>query len=397
MVLTGTVWQVPLINTIKKLGHDVFLVNPVRNSGVYEKADFFLESDIFDIDRIEKFAKSNQIEAIISDECDIAMPVVAELGDRLNVTTLSREAAALFTNKYKMREFSENIGLCTVEHRLCDSPEQVIQFMKELGKTVIIKPLDSNSSHGVFRVKTEQEAWEHFHECISFSRTERLILAERYISGTEFTVDGVKTPGGHYTLAISEKKHFRHNNNIANELFFTYSNPKYDYERLKEENDRLIMNSPLQFGLTHAEYKYEDGEFFLIEIAARGGGNRISSLIAPFMSGRDTYEYLINCSLGKGFDAEFKVRNDCLGRAVVLKFFETPSTGGRVKEICGLDELEHEPDVMEYSINCKKGDYIHAAQNDSDRVGYYIAGSENEEKLRIVMRRIEERFRIIVE
>ena len=205
LVLPGTAWQVPLINMIKTLGHDVYLVNPVRNPGVCEKADFILDSDIFDIDRIEEYAKSNHIEAVISDECDIAMPVVAELGYRLNVRTLSREAAVLFTNKYEMREFSEKVGLHTVEHRLCDSPKQVIQFMTELGKPVIIKPLDSNSSHGVFRVETEQEAREHFEECIAFSRAERLILAERYISGTEFTVDGVKTPEGHYTWKINRK------------------------------------------------------------------------------------------------------------------------------------------------------------------------------------------------
>lgn len=397
MVLPGTFWQVQLINTIKQLGHEVLLVNPVNNYGVYELADDFLASDIFDIDKLEEYAKCNRVEAVISDECDIAVPVVAELGSRLNLKTLSCEAGALFSNKYRMCDFSEKIGLRTIEHRLCASPEQVIQFLFDLGKPVIIKPIDSSSSRGVFRVETEQDVREHFDECLSFSRTEQVILAERYISGTEFTVDGVKTPEGHYTLAISEKKHFQHNNNIANELYFTHSNPKYDYGRLKEVNDRFIMNSPLQFGLTHAEYKYEDGEFFLIEIAARGGGNQISSLIAPFMSGRDSYEYLINCSLGKEMSADFTVKDECLNRAAVLKFFETPSTGGRVKEILGLDVLEAETDVKAYDLYCKKGDVIHAARNDSDRIGYYIACSEDEETLRSVMRRIEENFRIIVE
>ena len=165
LVLPGTAWQVPLIKKIKSMGHEVFLVNPVKILGVYEPADHFLESDIFDIDRLAEYGRCNQVEAVISDECDIAMPIVAELGRRLRLTTLSCEAAELFTNKYRMREFCGRIGLQTVDHRLCDSPEQVVQFLADLGKPVIIKPLDSNSSHGVFRVDTEKEVLENFDEC----------------------------------------------------------------------------------------------------------------------------------------------------------------------------------------------------------------------------------------
>ena len=41
LVLPGTVWQVPLMKKIKKLGHELFLVNPVKIEGVYEIADHF--------------------------------------------------------------------------------------------------------------------------------------------------------------------------------------------------------------------------------------------------------------------------------------------------------------------------------------------------------------------
>lgn len=397
MVLPGTKWQIPLVQRAKSMGHEVLLVNPTKNSGVYELADDFLASDIFDIDSIEQYAKEKRVDAIITDECDIAVPVVAELGKRLGLSALSVDAAALYTNKALMLDHCKEIGIRTVEHRMCETEDDAVDFQKRLGKPIIIKPLDSNASHGVFKVEKEHDIREHYLEALSYSRTRKAVLAERYISGIEFTVDGVKTPEYHYTLAISEKKHYKHNENIANELLFTHNNENYDYEKLKKINDLFVMSSPLEFGLTHAEYKYEDGEFYLIEIAARGGGNLISSVIAKYMSGYDTYEYLINCALGKVSSPNFEIPEAYAGRASVLKFFNTPQGSGKVKDILGIECLENEKDVVDYSINFKTGDRIEDAKNDSDRIGYYIACSESKEKLQKVMDRIEENFKIIVE
>lgn len=397
MVLPGTIWQVALIKKIKELGHEVYLVNPKRNEDVVVLADYFYESDIFAIDNIEKYAIRNKIDAIISDECDIAMPVVAELGKRLNVCTLSCEDAALYTDKYLMREFCKRHGLKSVEYRLCNNVEEAVSFLNEIGKPIIMKPLDSNASHGVFRVSTEKDLRDHFEESLSFSRVKKAVLVERYIIGTEFTVDGIKTPNGHFTLAISEKKHFKHNDSIANELYFTHRNSKYDYDKLKATNDDFVMNSNLRFGFTHAEYKYEDGEFYLIEIGARGGGNMISSVVTQFMSGYDTYKYLIECSLGNIQEADYSVSPAYIERAAILKFFKTPDGGGKVRALIGLDFLERTADINVFKFNFGVGDIIEDAKNDSARIGFYIACSENRNRLDEVIKLVDRNVAIETE
>lgn len=60
MVLPGTIWQVPLMKKIKALGHELYLANPVKNEGVYEHADHFLETDIFAYDRIIPYCKKEK-------------------------------------------------------------------------------------------------------------------------------------------------------------------------------------------------------------------------------------------------------------------------------------------------------------------------------------------------
>lgn len=395
LVLPGTQWQVPLIEKIQEMGHQALVVNPDPNAPGMKVADQVLVSDIFDKQRVIAFGQEHKINAVMSDECDIAMNLIAELGTTFNVPTLDEESAALYTDKFLMREFGKKHGLRYPEYKFCKTVDDAVALLNGIKRPIIIKPLDSNASHGVFRCDTEEDIRKHFDESMSFSRVEKSVLAERFIVGTEFTIDGVKTPHGHYTMAISEKKHFAHNESIANELLFSHYNPRFDYDKLRATNDAFVMKSNLQFGFTHAEYKYEDGEFYLIEIAARGGGNMISSCITQFMTGYDTYRYLVDCATGNVHDEDFSLRPEYKERAAVLKFFETPGGGGKVKGIKGIDYLENEPDIKHYRLNFKIGDTIENALNDSVRIGFYIICSENMEKLREVINNVEKNFQII--
>lgn len=393
-MLPGTQWQVPLIEKIQEMGYQALVVNPDPEAPGIKKAEKVLISDIFDKEKVVSFGKEQHIDAVMSDECDIAMNLVAELGRTFNVPTLDNDTAALYTDKFLMREFSKKHGLRYPEYKFCKTVDDAIALQKEINKPIIIKPLDSNASHGVFKCNNEEDIRKHFEESLSFSRVEKSVLAERFIVGTEFTIDGVKTPHGHYTMAISEKKHFAHNESIASELLFSHYNPNFDYNKLRATNDAFVMKSNLQFGFTHAEYKYEDGEFYLIEIAARGGGNMISSCITQYMTGYDTYRYLVECATGNVHDEDFSLRPEYKERVAVLKFFSTPNGGGKVNKVKGLDYLENEPDIKHYRLNFKIGDTIEDALNDSVRIGFYIVCSENMQKLREVIQNVEEKFKI---
>lgn len=396
LVLPGTMWQVALIDKIREMGHRALVVNPAPDSIGFIHADVYLQSDIFDIDKVVAFGKENHIDAVMSDECDIAMNLVARLGELFNVPTLDKDTASLYTDKLLMREFSKKIGLRYPEYKYCKTVEDAIELLHSVNAPIIIKPLDSNASHGVFKVTTEEELREKFDESMSFSRHDNCIISERFIDGVEFTVDGIKTPSAHYTLAISEKKHFEHNECIASELYFTHHNEYFDYDKIRRVNDAFVMHSNLQFGFTHAEYKYENDEFYLIEIAARGGGNMISSVITQYMSGYDTYRYLIECAIGNIHEQDFSLRPEFQNRAAVLKFFTMPCQGGVVKEIKGLEYLESEPDIVQYKLNFRVGDFVLPAVSDSARIGFYIACSENREKLDEVMDNVERKFEIVI-
>ncbi len=395
VVIPGSDWQIPIIRKIKSAGLRALVVNPYDDSPAFPYADGHLQSDIFDRDAVITYCKAEKADAIISDQCDIAMPALAEYGNVLGLSTLSVADAHLFTNKYAMREFCIKQGLPSPEYKICYSADEAVAFFSKMNKKAIIKPLDNNSSRGVSIVESAEDVIEHFDEALNYARVNKAVLCERYINGVEFSVDGLKTPVKHFSLAISQKRHFEHNKNIASQLYFTHYNRNFNYDLLRQTNDALIDASDLQFGLTHAEYKYENGMFYLIEVAARGGGNLISSDIVPYLSGIDNYAYLIDCSLGKITAPDFTALPEYRERCAVLKFFEGPKNGGVVERIHGLEPFKNHPSIVALKFNFSAGDTIENAKSDAARIGFYIACCENKLELDALMEQIEERIYIV--
>lgn len=395
-VLPGTLWQVPIVKKINEMGYECVVVNPAVDSPAFVYADEHIVSDIFAKENYLSRLQEIGVDAVISDECDIATRLVAELSETLHVPSQTLEMAELFSNKVKMREFLRENRLPCPEFQICYTLTEALQFYRRLHKLMIIKPIDSNSSRGVFTIHNEWELQQHFQEAISFSRNEKAVICESYITGTEFTVDGIKTEHGHTSLAISEKKHYSYNENIAYELFFSHSNPVFDYEQLRRTNDRFVDLSGLPFGLTHAEYKYHDGEFYLIEIGARGGGNLISAEIVPCMTGYDNYEALIKMALGESVDKAPTICSNLINRCAVLEFFDAPEGGGVVKEIQGKEFLRKHENILSYRLNFGVGDQIGEAVCDSARIGFYIAYADSRMELLSLMKEVKEKVKFIV-
>lgn len=397
LVLAGTKWQIPLIQRLEKEGCRVVVFNSQPDSPAFPYADDYRIADILNRKRCLELAREYMPEAVLSDECDIAVPTAAFLSEELGLVSIGTEMGELYTNKYKMRLFGRKNGLDTPCFYKCSDLEETVKIFRNFGKKMILKPLDANSSRGVYSIVCEDDIRQHFKEAVSFSKTEQSVLLEEYIEGTEFTVDGIKTEKGHFSLAVSEKQHYAYNENIANCLCFSHRNSRYDYDKLREINDRFVALSGLPFGLTHAEYKYKEGRFYLMEIGARGGGNRISSCIVPVMSGVDTQGYLIHKVLGRECNETVKISKEYQKRCAVLGFFDIKGKEGIVKKIQGETYLRECEWIIDYGISCREGDFITRADNDSQRVGYYIAYGEKKEILKRIIDQVEEKVQIVLE
>lgn len=379
MIIAGGTWQVPLVQKAKELGYEVVNSNLYEDSPGFLYADYSEVADVRDKEKNLSIARKYEIDGVLTDQSDIAVPTVAYVAEKTGCTTIGQEMAELFTNKYKMREFCEKRGFSVPEYKLCTSIEEAETFIRFLKKTVIIKPLDSQSSRGVFTIDSVEQLQDCFSIAQSYTSDKKSVLVERYIDGTEFTIDGIVVGGEHHSLAISEKSHFSYNKNIASKLFFSYDNDKYNYDELRKSNDLLINKTGLPFGITHAEYKYEDGKFYLIEMAARGGGTKIASHIVPYMSGIDNYKILIQTALEENDidNVKFDLNEEDKRKCAVLEFLDIESHGKKIKEIHGIDEIKKLPGLVDFGLEFDVGDVVKQAEDDRSRVGYFIICAPN--------------------
>lgn len=372
MIIAGGEWQVPLVEKAKEMGLFVVNSNLYEDSPAFKKSDVSLVADVLDRNTNLYYAKKYNLDAVVTDQSDIAVTTVAYIAEQLGLPGIGSDAASLFTNKYLMRTFCKEHGFPVPDFKLCKKLEDTIAFLDKYQFPVVIKPLSNQSSRGVAKVNSPSEIEGAFCNAKKHSITGE-VLIEKFIGGVELSIDGIKlNHGGHYSLAISKKTHYMHNEMVAKSLLFTNHDDDIDLISLKKQHDRLISSMSLPFGLTHAEYKYDDGRFYLIETAARGGGTNISSHIVPLMSGIDSNQLLIRMSLG---DHVLSITPKFTNNLSMLYFFEFKP--GKVKEIIGLKKIREIHEVISFNLNFDVGDEILPPIDDRSRHGYLIIVSSD--------------------
>ena len=371
MVVAGGDWQIELIKKAKKMGHTVICSNLYENSPAFPYADFCEVADVLDKEKNLEIAKKYNPDAVISDQSDIAVPTVAYLNEKLGLHGIGTELAALFTDKSLQRVFCRDKGIVVPDFKVCASWRDAVPFLKNYQK-VIMKPIDSQSSRGVFTVYSEADIKSHVEETISWSNKRKEFLVEQYIEGDEFTVDGLVVNGTYFPMTISIKEMYKQNPNVSKMQVYSWHHSQFDFDALREDNRTLIETAGVPFGLTHSEYKYSDGKYYLIESGARGGGSNLSGKIVPYMSGVDNYEYLIRQSLGENVALPTFKKYYLENHYCIMRFFDFGK--GKVEKIIGRELLENTENMIDFQLNVKQGQVLEDLKYGRMRPGHFIIG-----------------------
>lgn len=383
LVIGGGKWQVPIIQKAKDMGHYVICSNLYDNSIGFKYADKSYVSNVLDKEKNLQIAIDEKVDAVITDQSDIAVNTVAYISEKLGLVGVGVDTAELYTNKFRMRNELKVVNLHHPKYKICKSLEDVKSFLLEVSDSIVIKPLANQSSRGVFKIDSENDLIEKFQITMDCS-IDNSILAEEYIGGFELTVEGFKTLDKHFTLAISKKEHYKNLPSVAKSLLYLQEFEEFDKSELEKINNRLFEK--LKFGITHVEYKYWNNKFYLIEAAIRGGGTKISSHIIPIVSGVDVNELLIKSVLGEtNLNIDLNKNKNC----AVLKFFDF--VVGKVKKIHGVEFLKNNPLIIDFDFEFKEGDVILSPNDDRSRVGYFIAYEKDKNSLLKVVDEVEKK------
>lgn len=386
MILGAARRQLPFINIAKARGYHTIVVGPKGDYPGFSVADKAYFFDTRDKEHILEVARAENIDGITTDQTNVSVPTVAYVAKQLNLRGIGEELALQFTDKYEMRKKARELGVAVPDFRKAAILEEALAAGEELGYPLVVKPLDSQGSRGVFRLASPEELRGKFPESQAFS-PQGAVIVEQFVNGREFVADGFAMGGRYRTLDVGIQEHFDGAGRfIANMcMVFSTAGPlSEDMRKVEEANTRLIRGMGLPFGITHSEYilSADDGRVYLVECAARGGGVFISSHLTRYACGFDTNTALIDF-LMEGRE-RFPEASELEANVSAWRCFALPE--GVIRQCSGQDELLKIPAVRDVFLeDLQPGAVAHGLVDDGQKLGPIIYCGRTEAELRQAM------------
>ena len=335
LVLGAGALQVPLISKVIEKGFNPVVVSLHSDEPGMQMVKDTIVADFVEEELMLQYARQYDIVGIVTDQTDLPVRTVAYVSDKMGLPGMGYETACLFTNKFKMREKCKELGIKTLEYALVDSFDAARSFYKNIGRDIIIKPLHNQGSKGVCKVTTLVELEEKFSDAERYSQGDSILLEEFVKGEDELVIEGIAFDGWCENLICGDTHYFNLPDvfSARQRIFPSVKDPAI-VKKTQELNKRIINGFGLTRGLTHGEYIVSDGEVYLIEIAARGGGVYISSDIIPLMTGFDTTSFIVDIATKK--DVERPVISN-KNKVVCYVAFFLPE--GVVTSVEGIEEI----------------------------------------------------------
>lgn len=395
MILGAGKGQVPFIKISKELGAFVIAVSPKGNYPGIDIADKFYDMDTRDKDGILEVALKEKIDAITTDQTDVSVPTVAYVAEKLGLKGIGYDRAMKYSNKYLMRIAAREAGVAVPEFFRADNIEEAVKGARELEWPLIIKPVDSSGSRGVLKINSEDELIAQFEESKKYSITGDVII-EEYIEGIEYIVDGFSIDNRYINTDLSVKQFFNVENMcIPRMCMFSSALDIEDEKELKvlEANKKFVEYVGLPFGITHAAYIYDlkRKDAYMVEIAARGGGDGISSNITPRVSGINTnyilLDYLINGKVSKSYELKKSMP--------IYGYTSFALKKGKICKVEGLDKIGKIEGVDLNDLHI--GEYGNGLNDNTDKYGPIFFEAESRKEGYMVLDEIQSILKVLVD
>ena len=367
-ILGASMLQVPAIKKAKEKGLYVYALDYNPEAVGIEYADEFLEISTIDKEAVYEAALRYKPDYIMTSTSDMPVRTVSWVCEKLGKRAdLTYENAMCATDKSLMRDRMRECGVPIPMYFKISTYQELLEVIDKVGEKFVLKPTDNAASRGVICVdkNNEPDYKSLFDYCIKNSRA-GFALVEEYMDGPEVSVEAFSIGGQPHVITITDK--------LVTELpFFVelgHTEPSRLPNEVQKEIRRVACHAIRAIGVingpTHTELKVTSSGVKVVEIAARLGGDFITSRLVPLSTGVD----LIECS-----------HNSMVGEKVELKPIKERGTAirfitgqeGVIKSINGLDEARQMPGVTEVEIYNKVGDYVHSTESSSDRIGHVIA------------------------
>ena len=324
---------------------------------------------------------------------DATVELAGRVASELGLAGNPPGAARLSRRKDLARAHLAAAGVRVPEFRVLDLRRPL--ELSGMSFPCVVKPIAMSASRGVIRADDTAElaaAVGRVRTIVSGARDEEersLLLIESFVPGPEVAVEGLLQDGRLEVLAIFDKPDPLDGPFFEESIYVTPSRlGRVAEERIVECVRRAVAAFGLVAGPVHAELRWNAGEAWLLEAAARTIGGECSRLLR-FSAGHSLEEVVLAAAMGRRLPRGL----DSAAAGVMMLPTPRPGTLRRVEGV--LDALGV-PGVDEVSISAGTGTELVPLPEGGAYLGYVFARGETPGSVESSLREAAGRLRTVI-
>lgn len=392
MILGASALQVPAIKKAKELGYRIILVDYDENAVGFPLADVKLVVSTLDQEEVYRQALIHRPDVVITSTSDGPVRTAAYVNEKLGKRPdLSYEDSLCATIKSHMRRRLQECGVPIPVYYAVDDEKGFLEAVERLEGRCIVKPADNAGSRGVVLLdgieKKGQEELCRIYEYSKENSRGGTVMVEEFMTGPEVSVEAMTVNGMTKILAVTDKF-------ITPPPYFVelcHCEPSRLAEEVQEEIRRVTLRAVsairLQNGPSHTEVKITRDGPKIVELAARLGGDFITSRLVPLSTGVDLVGASVVLAAGGKPELSAKWK-----RGAAIHFI--PGCEGTIRRLEVPKEVWRMPGVEEVVLYKKEGDRAHQTRSCNDRLGHVITSGETAQEAMDTGKRALEMIRV---
>ncbi|WP_028234381.1 ATP-grasp domain-containing protein [Pseudobutyrivibrio sp. MD2005] len=367
-IIGASYLQVPLINKAKEMGYETHVFAWEANDVGEALADYFYPISIIEKEQILQKCKEIKIDGICTIASDLATVAVNYVANEMSLVGNSMDCTIKSTNKWVMRETFLKNADPSPRFAIIKSEQDYNKI--EFNYPVIVKPLDRSGSRGITKVDSALELETAVKMALEVG-FEKSAIIEEFVSGTEYSIEGISYRGHHEILAITRK----YTTGAPHFIETAHCEPAVlsveIVKKIKDVVKHALTSLGVENGASHSELKIDkDGNIKIIEIGARMGGDCIGSGLVQLSTGVDFVKAVIDVAMGNKPDIHPSRKNYAIIRYVMNK---------KDKELMDSALEKMSENVIDYKLaDNLEGEIL----DSSTRYGYFMMCDENGEVLK---------------
>lgn len=375
MILGASELQIPAILKAKELGYQIILVDYNDKAAGFPLADVKLVISTLDQEEVYRQALIYQPDVVITSASDGPVRTAAYVNERLGKRPdLSYDDSLCATIKSHMRNRLKKYHVPIPDYYAVQNFAEFKDAVEALKGSCIVKPADNAGSRGVIALDDGKSRSEEQLRCTyEYSKENSrngTVMVEEFMTGPEVSVEAMTVDGKTTILTITDKF-------ITPPPYFVeiaHSEPSSLSEDVQESIKQVALQAiaaiRLQNGPSHTEIKVTEEGPKIVELAARLGGDFITSKLVPLSTGVDMVGASILLATGQKVNLERKWQ-----KGAAIHFIQ--GREGVIQSIEIDDELYRLKGVEEAVIYKKAGDAVKGTKSSNDRLGHIITVGNN--------------------